>query len=157
MTNIEPVQHFLRFPPRAQSSRIHAIFWLVVCLIVIGLGTGSGRFSHELDPNHDIEVEPARLDWTWQSIYPSLGAMAGSQLAFPVRATLRSSITAARAASQNGFERCLTIVRRSRKTLGRDEYKALAKASSKKPAEYFSKVMPDLFAAILAIGVLGVA
>jgi COX Aromatic Rich Motif len=166
MTNTEPAQRFLRFLPLAwaHSNRIEAIVWPIACLLVIGLGTSSWRFSHKLDPYRHIvsKVEPIRidgmaLDWKWQSIYPDLGVATVSQIAFPVNVPESFNITA-RAASQGGFARCcLTIVRRSRKTLGRDEYKALAKASRKSPAEYFSTVMPDLFAAVLAVGVLGVA
>lgn len=164
MTNTDPVQGFLRFLPRAcaHSNRIRAIFWPIACLIVIGLGTSSWRFSHKLDPYRHIAVEPISIqgvgqDWKWLSIHPDLRVATVNQIAFPVNVAVSLNITAARAPGKSGFERCLTMVRRSRKTLGRDEYKVLAKASRKRPAEYFSTVMPDLFAAILAVGVVGVA
>jgi hypothetical protein len=165
MANTEPAHRLLRFLPLAwaQSNRIEAVVWLIACLMVIGLGTSSWRVSHELDPYRHIvwKVEPIGIDgmaleWKWLSIYPDLGVATVNQIAFPVNVPVSFNITP-RASSQRGFERCLTIVRRSRKTLGRDEYKALAKASRKSPAEYFSSVMPDLFAAILAVGVLAVA
>jgi cytochrome o ubiquinol oxidase subunit 2 len=56
------------------------------------------------------------------------------------------------AMSQQGFSRWLATVRRSPQTLGAQDYKLLARASRKHPVEYFSSVIPDLFAGIVGGG-----
>jgi cytochrome o ubiquinol oxidase subunit 2 len=56
------------------------------------------------------------------------------------------------AMSQQGFNQWLAMVRKSPQTLGAQDYKLLSRASKKNPVEYFSSIVPDLFAGILGGG-----
>lgn len=88
-------------PDWSHSTAIEATVWLIPCVIVALLGTGTWVWSHKLDPYRAItvagvkpmNVDVVSLNWKWLFIYPDLKIASVNELAFPVGTPVHFRLT----------------------------------------------------------------